>query len=116
MKKRWLAIVLAVLVLLGVGNLMHALLAPSEETKPLTSAPEAGLLLVEEDGGLMVLAVRDDSAAARSGFHAGDLLLSSGDTALTSVAQLESLLLTADPLPLTLSREEALVRLDFRLR
>ena len=67
----------------------------AEEGKAEEPAPararctaELGLMLLDEENGLFVLAITEYSPAWQAGFQAGDLLLSSGDTQLTSVLQL----------------------------
>ena len=52
-------------------------------------------MLLDEDNGLFVLAITEYSPAWRAGFQAGDLLLFSGDTPLTSVLQLEAMISSA---------------------
>ncbi|KAF0112620.1 MAG: htrA, partial [Hyphomonadaceae bacterium] len=54
---------------------------------PLTAQARARLRLGPNDGGLMVTAVDDDSAAAERGIKVGDAILEVNGTSLTSTAQ-----------------------------
>ena len=97
MKKTVLCILLAVVVLAAVGAALPAF-QPEAEEQPAAHAQrtaELGLMLLDEDNGLFVLAITEYSPAWRAGFQAGDLLLSSGDTPLTSVLQLEAMISAA---------------------
>ena len=88
---------LAVVVLGAIAAALPAFQPEQEETSATHAqrTAELGLMLLDEDNGLFVLAITEYSPAWRAGFQAGDLLLSSGDTPLTSVLQLESLISTA---------------------
>lgn len=97
MKKTVLCILLAVVVLAAVGAALPAF-QPEAEEQPAAHAQrtaELGLMLLDEENGLFVLAITEYSPAWQAGFQAGDLLLSSGDTQLTSVLQLESMIASA---------------------
>ena len=97
MKKAVLCVLLAVVVLGAIAAALPAFQPEQEETSATHAqrTAELGLMLLDEDNGLFVLAITEYSPAWRAGFQAGDLLLSSGDTPLTSVLQLESMISTA---------------------
>lgn len=66
-----------------------------------------GLMLLERDAGLYVLAVAQDSPADRAEIHPGDYLLRAGEERLHTTAQLDALIDGAgDVLRLVLLREE----------
>lgn len=66
-----------------------------------------GLMLLERDAGLYVLAVTQDSPADRAEIHPGDYLLRAGEERLHTTAQLDALIDGAgDVLRLVLLREE----------
>ena len=97
MKKAVLCVLLTVVVLGAVAAALPAFRPEQEETSATHAqrTAELGLMLLDEDNGLFVLAITEYSPAWRAGFQAGDLLLSSGDTPLTSVLQLESMISSA---------------------
>ena len=86
-----------VVALIAVAAALPAFQPEAEEPAPARArcTAELGLMLLDEDNGLFVLAITEYSPAWRAGFQAGDLLLSSGDTQLTSVLQLESMIASA---------------------
>ncbi|MGN0745700.1 MAG: PDZ domain-containing protein [Aristaeellaceae bacterium] len=107
MKKAVICILLAVTVMVAVGAALPALLPEQEAETPAHAqrTAELGLMLLDEENGLFVLAITEYSPAWRAGFQAGDLLLSSGDTQLTSVQQLEAMIASASgEVPVLLDR------------
>lgn len=68
-----------------------------EETQ-ITGGSSAGLglMLLEREKGLYVLAVTQDSPADKAGFRPGDYLLRADDVPLDSVTQLDALIDAAE--------------------
>lgn len=92
MRKVWAVILAIALALSGAGLACHALCREKEtEALPLSSA-SLGLLLLEKDGSLLVLAVNEGSPAEKAGFLPGDYLIQLEATPLRSVAHLDELL------------------------
>lgn len=70
------------------------------------SSAALGLMLLEKEEGLYVLAVTQGSPADRSGVQPGDYLVSSGEAPLESIQQLDTLLGAGSaPLLLMLNRD-----------
>ena len=93
MEKR-LILVMA-LALAAMGLAMAFLCAPVRESAaPPARMTELGLMLLEEKGGIYVLAVTDRSPACRAGIEPGDLLTEADGESLTEIAQLEAMLQT----------------------
>ena len=67
---------------------------PATSDQLASCSAELGLILVDEDDGLFVLAITENSTALHAGFRPGDKLLRSGDVHLTSAPKLESLLVS----------------------
>lgn len=83
-----------------------------------TNMPEVGLLLLEDEAGLYVLGVIDGSLASGAGILPGDYLIKARNTVLTTVSQLEELLVGQEsgPLPVTLDRQEEIVTVELALQ
>lgn len=91
MEKR-LILVMA-LALAAMGLAMAFLCAPARESAaPPARMTELGLMLLEEEDGVYVLAVTDRSPACRAGIEPGDLLTGVNGDSLTEIAQLEAML------------------------
>ena len=91
MEKR-LILVMA-LALAAMGLALAFLCAPARENAaPPARMTELGLMLLEEKGGIYVLAVTDRSPACRAGIEPGDLLTGVNGDSLTEIAQLEAML------------------------
>lgn len=92
--RRWMWGVLGalLLVLLGLSVLLPGLRVP-EEDGDVSPLDALGLLLQEEDGALVVLAVMENSPADRCGIQPGDTLLALDDEPLSDIAGLDALLL-----------------------
>lgn len=92
--RRWMwgALGALLLAVLGLSVLLPGLRAP-EESGAVSPLDALGLLLQEEDGALMVLAVMENSPADRCGIQPGDTLLTLDDTPLSGIAGLEARLL-----------------------
>ena len=117
--RRWIMMIAAMLTVAALAAAALPLTArsprPSGGSTPMAAM---GLVLLEDDAGLYVLGVADDSPARSAGIHPGDRLTALRDTALTTVAQLETLL--NDPeqggdVPLTLSRYDQTVTVRLSL-
>lgn len=90
-----------------------------EEEEPLSGGSSAalGMMLLEREKGLYVLAVTQDSPADRADVHPGDYLLRVEEIALDSVEQLDELIDAAErELTVWVRRngEELLLRLPSR--
>lgn len=81
------------------------------------SSAALGLMLLEKENGLYVLAVTQGSPADRSGVQPGDYLVAAGEARLNSMERLDDLLGGgAEAIPLTLHREgrEMYIQLPMR--
>ncbi len=112
-------IIAALLLALALGTWM--LFAPEKapERDEIPNAADLGLLLLEEDGQVVVLGVNEDSPAAMAGFEPGDRILSTDGTHVGSVEELEASFLRMDrqeKLPLMVRRDalERVVLLPMR--
>lgn len=73
-----------------------------------TGSAALGLMLLDEPGGVYVLAVTEDSPADASGVQPGDYLLRAGEETLTSAESLDALLEgMQESIALTLRRNNA---------
>ena len=91
MEKR-LVLIMAV-ALIAAGLSLAFLYAPARENAaPPSRMTELGLMLLEEEDGIYVLAVTDRSPACRAGIEPGDLLTEADGESLTEIAQLEAML------------------------
>lgn len=94
MPRRLIVLVLALCLLAGGATLYHEFL----DTSPVENATRMaalGLMLLDSDGSVSVLAVRDGSPADRAGIQPGDVLLQADGSAITDTLQLEDLLAQA---------------------
>ncbi len=66
----------------------------ARQPRPVEFAP-LGLTLADRDGGVLVLKVAADGAAARAGLASGDVLMKCGDSALAAVEGFSAALETA---------------------
>ena len=111
-------IILIAAVLLAAAGVALACLMhfPAQQhASPPSRMTELGLMLLEEEGGVYVLAVTDNSLACRAGIEPGDLLTEADGVTLTEITQLEGMLqaspadgllhlcLTRDGMPMTLA-------------
>ena len=92
MDKRFILIAAVLLAAAGVALacLMH--FPAQQHVSPPSRMTELGLMLLEEKGGIYVLAVTDRSPVCRAGIEPGDLLTEAGGESLTEIAQLEAML------------------------
>ncbi|MBP3649580.1 MAG: PDZ domain-containing protein [Clostridia bacterium] len=86
--KWYLPLMLLVLVVVAACILCRA---PSPQGE-ITNAAELGLLLLDDVGGVVVLAVQDRSMADQAGILPGDVLLHADDTPFHTIAELEQLM------------------------
>lgn len=108
LRKKTLPVLLCLLLIYVVLTLVHVLTATPSAVSPVpaTRSAELGLILLDEEDGLFILAVTEHSTAQRAGFLAGDLLLCVNDTPLTSATLLEEIITqSAEDLPVLLERE-----------
>lgn len=90
--RRWLIIVL-VLLIAGAGLWLGCTpSAPLPSAEEATSMAALGLVLLDSDEGVSVLAVKDRSPAEHAGIHPGDLLLQANGHPFSTILQLEALL------------------------
>ena len=91
MEKRLILIMAVALIAAGLS--LAFLYAPARENAaPPSRMTELGLMLLEERGGIYVLAVTDRSPACRAGIEPVDLLTGVNGDSLTEIAQLEAML------------------------
>lgn len=102
-QKKWVALAAVLLLVLLV---LLVSLVQDDPSLTEASSVSLGLMLLEQEQGLYVLAVTQDSPADRAGVFPGDRIIASQGMAITHVNQLERLLDSAgESLPLTLLRE-----------
>ncbi len=90
-------VVLLVLGLIAAGLwLCHAHLAPAT-TEGVTRMADLGLVLLDSETGVSVLAVKDKSPADHAGIHPGDLLLQADGQPFDTILQLEAMLPSPRP-------------------
>ena len=91
-------IMLTAAVLLAAAGVALACLVhfPAQQhASPPSSMGELGLMLLEEESGVYVLAVTDRSLACHAGIEPGDLLTEADGVALAEITQLEGMLQAA---------------------
>lgn len=86
---------LLVLVLLVAGTALWHARFQEEPEGDVTRMAALGLMLLDGEEGVSVLAVKDRSVADKAGILPGDVLLRADDTAVTDTLQLEEMLLPA---------------------
>lgn len=93
MEKRLILVMALALALAAMGLAIACLCAPAQDSAaPPARMTELGLMLLEEEDGVYVLAVTDRSPACRAGIEPGDLLTGVDGESLTEIAQLEAML------------------------
>ena len=91
MGRRFFLMMAAVMAVMGLA--LACLYSPAQEHAASPSRmTELGLMLLEDEGGIYVLAVTDRSPACRAGIEPGDLLTGVDGKSLTEIAQLEAML------------------------
>ena len=91
MGRRFFLMMATVMAVMGLA--LACLCSPAQEHAASPSRmTELGLMLLEDEGGIYVLAVTDRSPACRAGIEPGDLLTGAGGESLTGIAQLEAML------------------------
>lgn len=115
MKKRIWVMAAAMLLL---GLLLWQGLHREAQQPSGGSGAAMGLMLLEREPsrGLYVLAVTQDSPAARAGIRPGDYLLMAGDTVLENAAQLDALIGDMAELSITLGRDGQQLQLTLPTR
>lgn len=100
---RWVAL-LAALVLLALGLVLG--LKPEEPLSADSSTASLGLMLLEKESGIYVLAVTQGSPADKAGICPGDTLIAPEREEAADIAWLEALLAAGEEtVPLTLRRD-----------
>ncbi|MBE5803090.1 MAG: PDZ domain-containing protein [Clostridiales bacterium] len=94
MRKQAIAIVLGLWLLVAGAVFLHAGI-PAPPDKAVTRMAELGLVLLDGEEGVSVLAVRNRSTADRAGILPGDVLLQADGIAFADILQLESVLQAA---------------------
>ena len=91
MGRRFFLMMATVMAVMGLA--LACLYSPAQEHAASPSRmTELGLMLLEDEGGIYVLAVTDRSPACRAGIEPGDLLTGVDGKSLTEIAQLEAML------------------------
>ena len=117
--RRWMIFVL-VLLLAGAGlwfGCTRSASPPSAEGA--TSMAALGLVLLDSEEGVSVLAVKDKSPAEYAGIHPGDLLLQANGHPFSTILQLEALLPPAKQSALQLQlmrRQQDVMTVQLHLR
>lgn len=115
MRRRWGWAAAAALALL-----LACLALGLHQDKPRitgTSSAALGLMLLEKERGLYVLAVTQGTAADRADVHPGDVVIASGDSQAAGLAWLDALLTSGqETIPLTVQRDGKEVHLLLPLR
>lgn len=110
-----LVLLVCVLAALGAGT---ALLRGGDE--PVTGTPgseAAGLMLLEDEDGVYVLAVADQSPASHAGVEPGDYLLEAEGVAISTSAALDKAMQSSpDPLRLMLRRGDKILQVTLDCR
>ena len=114
--RRWIMAVAGLLIAASLAALalLPSLARPHASVRSSRTAA-MGLVLLEDEDGLYVLAVQDGSRAGSAGIQPGDRLTAAWNTALETVEQLEALLAKQEagsPLPLTLARQDQTMTVD----
>lgn len=104
MRRPWIAALAALLVCLVVLGFVLSQQTTAPRAGDATTAAGLGLMLLDEPGGVSVLAVTERSAAYRAGVLPGDVLLRADGQPLPSAAELEQFL-ALDPLRTRLQLE-----------
>ena len=100
--QRWAVLAFVAMLLAGVYHLTHWPDAPIEDV----SSAALGMMLLEKENRLYVLAVTKGSAAERAGVLPGDYLLRLEDEMLGGMSELEALMEDAqEPMELLIRRE-----------
>lgn len=94
MQRRLIVLLLALCLLAGGAILSHHPFAP-EPAESATRMAALGLMLLDGEEGISVLAVQDSSPADRAGILPGDVLLRADGTRVADILQLEALLAKA---------------------
>ena len=111
---RYAVVTLAVILLALWG--CHAL--QLDHAQPADGSSAAlGLMLLEQEEGLYVLAVTKNSPADKAGVHPGDYLLRAGEEELVDAAHLDQCLQESEnSLTLTLLRADSEIRVTLPTR
>ncbi len=105
---RRLMILALVLCLLAGGAALHFAFHTDEPAENATRMAALGLMLLDGEEGVSVLAVRDGSPADKAGILPGDVLLQADGASVADILQLEALLTQAQrPMCLEVRRNQA---------
>lgn len=114
-RRIWMA-VLALLLLAAAGIGWRSFVTAPEQPAAVDSA-SLGLLLLDAEGSVYVLAVSDRSQADQAGLEPGDCILSAGEKQLPDTAAFNELLqMNRDQLLLTIRRDDRELRLTLPCR
>ena len=115
MSRRLTTLLLALLAALVFGLGLHS--SQRTSATPPSHVDDLGMMLLEQSGGLYVLAVMEGSAADVSGIAPGDLLTAMEGAPLLEISQLESALepYVPDRLLLTVDRDDDILTVQLPL-
>ena len=100
---RWAWLIVLVLLVVGLYHGWHV----SSPKSSVDSSASLGLMLLDREQGLYVLAVTEDSPAERADIRPGDYLLQAGGMPLQAAVQLDGMIdAQTKELHLTLYRDE----------
>lgn len=112
---RWLWLAAALLLALAVLTVLTGRIVPRRTTA--SDSVSLGLLLLDAEEGVYILAVSEGSAADAAGFRPGDRILAADGTPLSDVSAFnERLIASPGPLLLTVRRDADCLQLPLPCR
>lgn len=114
--RKWMA-VLVVLAVLASGAMLALLRTPALPETEAANSVALGLLLLDGEDGVYVLAVSAGSAADQAGLQPGDCILRAAEIPLADVAAFNRFLASdGRSTPLTIERNGRILNLRLLLR
>lgn len=110
--RRWICWLIAAVIVLVSATVVALSMRDVTDRQPGLDSASLGMLLLDAEDGVYVLAVSDRSPADLAGLQPGDCILFAGNSPLADSAALNELLQTGgERLTLTVLREERRLRL-----
>ena len=113
---RRMAVVIALLMLLAAAVLPVLSLDAFHPHGGSQGLQAAGLVVLQQEERLCVLAVSEDSTADRAGIRPGDVILHADGAMLTGVEQLEALMDARTPILLELQRDDTVLHVTLEVK